>query len=251
MKFKLFLVVLMSISISSMAQNVKFGVKAGLNVSMLFLSGSIPSGGKTTSSTNFVLGGEAEFKIDNKFSIQPELIYSTDGGKYEYTNTTPTSTSTYIYSQTITTSSISLPVIAKFYLNNNFSFDAGLQIGYLLSAKSNLNYNSQGFTISGDNDMENNQSLLVVSTTPVKKITINHNYELNKLNFGFVIGTTYKLNNEVFLQARYNLAVTSFTKNVNVLAGTESTSGSDGDNRYKGATLKNASFQLSLGYKFQ
>ena len=252
MKSKLVLLGLLTISFSSIAQNVHFGVKTGLNVSMLFLSGSIPSGGTTSSSTGFIIGGEAEFKIDNKFSIQPELIFSTDGGKYQYTNNISSNSSiSYNYSQTIEMNSISLPVVAKFYLNDELSFDAGLQLNYLLSAKSNLNYNSQGLTITGSNDMENNQSLLLASTIPVQKVTINHNYDLNKLNFGFVIGTTYKLKNGFFFQARYNLAITSFTKNANVLSGTESTTGADGDNRYKGATLKNASFQLALGYKFK
>lgn len=44
MKSKLFLAILVLASISAKAQNVKFGAKAELNISILFLSGSIPSG---------------------------------------------------------------------------------------------------------------------------------------------------------------------------------------------------------------
>ena len=250
MKSKLFLTVLVLVSIAATAQKTKFGAKAGLNVSVLSLSGNIPSGGQTSAKTGFVVGATAEFEISKKFGVQPELLFSTDGGTYNYTNSFAGSGSVYSYSQSISTNSLTLPVIAKYYVTNDLSIDGGFQLSYILSAKSELNFNSNGFTITGNNDMNNNQSNLSTNSGP-QNLIINHDYELNKLNFGLVLGTTYNLKNGLFFQARYNLGLTNFTKNANVLAGKESVSGSSGDDRYKGANLKNSAFQLTVGYKFK
>ena len=250
MKVKLFLTVLVLVSIAATAQKTKFGAKAGLNVSVLSLSGDLPGGGQTTSKTGLVVGATAEFAITKKFSVQPELLFSTDGGTYSYNAPFAGSNILYYYTQLISTNSLSVPVIAKYYISNDLSIDAGFQLSYLLSAKSELNFNSSGFTITGNNDMNNNQSNLSTNSSP-QNLIINHDYELNKLNFGLVLGTTYNLKNGLFLQARYNVALTNFTKNANVLAGKESVSGSPGDDRYKGANLTNSAFQLTLGYKFK
>ena len=253
MKSKLFLVALLSIGISSMAQNIKFGVKAGLNLSFLSLAGSIPGGGSTSSNTGFLIGGLAEYQVNDKFSIQPELLFSTDGGIYQYSNAFVNSATVYNYKQTITTSTISLPVVAKYYVSEGLSIDGGLQIAYLINAKSKLDYSTlvSNYSVTGDNDMSNSQSNLTAGSTPSSNFIVSHDYELNKLNFGLVLGTTYNLKKGFFFQVRYNLGLTSFTKNANVLAGKEVTSGSVGDERYKGATLSNSNLQFSVGYKFQ
>ena len=253
MKTKLILVGLFLIGILASAQEVKFGVKGGLNISLLSLSGSIPAGGSTSSNTGFVIGGIADIKINDKLSIQPELLFSNDGGTYQYTNTVDANINfTGVYGQKITTNSLSIPIVAKYNVIDNLSIDAGVQISYLLSAKSTVDYNIIGFgAISGEStDMTNNQTVFINNATPNNKINILHDYELNRLNFGLLLGTTYNLKNGVFIQARYNLGLTSFTKNANALSGKELSSGDDGDLRYKGATLKNSNFQFTVGYKF-
>ena len=253
MKIKLFVVAAFLISIFASAQEVKFGVKGGLNISFLSLSGPIPSGGSTSSNTGFVIGGVADIKINNKFSMQPELLFSTDGGTYQYTNTVDQNSPILAnYYQTIKTSSIAIPVIAKYNVINDLSIDAGLQISYLLNATSTIDYNAVGYgsIVTESTDMTNNQTVFINSSAPTNKVTILHDYQLNKLNFGLVLGTTYNLKNGVFIQARYNLGLTSFTKNANAISGKEVSTGVDGDIRYKGANLKNSSFQVTVGYKF-
>ena len=142
MKTKLILVGLFLISIFASAQEVKFGVKGGLNISLLSLSGSIPAGGSTSSNTGFVIGGIADIKINDKLSIQPELLFSNDGGTYQYTNTVDANINvTGVYGQKIKTNSLSIPIVAKYNVIDNLSMDAGVQISYLLSAKSTVDYN--------------------------------------------------------------------------------------------------------------
>ena len=62
------------------AQEVKFGAKAGVNFATI--TGDETSG--VDSRTAFHIGGVAEIVISEKFSFQPELLYSGQGAKESY-----------------------------------------------------------------------------------------------------------------------------------------------------------------------
>src|SRR5687768_2381617 len=62
------------------AQETKFGVKAGVNFANL--SGDDVFGDNSTK-IGFNVGGFAEIKLSEKFAIQPEILYSTQGTKSE------------------------------------------------------------------------------------------------------------------------------------------------------------------------
>jgi len=98
------------------AQGVKFGAKAALNVSTL--SGDVED---ASSIVGFQIGGFAEFKISEKFAVQPELMYSTQGSESE--------------GETFKLNYINIPVMAKYYVAKSFSIEAGPQIGFLTSAE--------------------------------------------------------------------------------------------------------------------
>ena len=57
------------------AQNVTFGVKAGLNFACLSGDDAEDFDGRTS----FHIGATAEFSLSETFSIQPELLYSGQG----------------------------------------------------------------------------------------------------------------------------------------------------------------------------
>jgi hypothetical protein len=98
------------------AQDVKFGVKGGLNVANF--SGDIED---SSALTGFHVGGFAEIKISEKFAIQPELLFSAQGADGDGGN--------------FSLSYINVPVMAKFYVADKFNLEAGPQIGFLTSAK--------------------------------------------------------------------------------------------------------------------
>lgn len=103
----------------SNAQEVKFGVKGGINLSNF--TGDIED---NTSKVGFQVGGFAEIKVSDKFSVQPELLYSEQGTKYDGDEDFK-----YNFSY------LNVPVMAKYYVADKFSLEAGPQIGFLLSAK--------------------------------------------------------------------------------------------------------------------
>ena len=98
------------------AQDVKFGVKLGLNIANI--SGDIEDN-KSLFGAN--LGGFAEIKLSDKLAFQPELLFSMQGSKYEDIATK--------------LNYINIPLLAKYNLNEKFSVLAGPQIGFLMSAK--------------------------------------------------------------------------------------------------------------------
>ena len=118
----------MAAGITSNAQEIKYGAKAGVN----FASQAGARNSKTRTSLHF--GAVAEFKFTDVFAIQPELVYSMQGGKQ-------TEEDFYgDYQNIIKTNYLLLPIVAKYYVVDGISIELGPQVGYLLSAKGEHEY---------------------------------------------------------------------------------------------------------------
>lgn len=102
------------------AQEVKYGAKAGLNMSNY--TGDVEN---TDMKIGFQVGGFAEIKISDKFAVQPELLFTNLGAKGDFSGITVTENLNYI----------AIPVMAKYFVAEKFSIEAGPQIGFLMSAK--------------------------------------------------------------------------------------------------------------------
>lgn len=115
-------------SFSMSAQDIKYGVKAGVNFTNY--SGDVSG---TDMRTGFHVGGLAEFKWGN-FAVQPELLYSTAGAKADSfdpdTFQTVEATDKLGY--------ISIPVAAKYFIIEGLSIQAGPQFAFLVSAKAEV-----------------------------------------------------------------------------------------------------------------
>ncbi|HEV8515555.1 MAG TPA: porin family protein, partial [Cyclobacteriaceae bacterium] len=118
--------------VTSNAQGVAIGLRAGLNIA----NESISTSGFTVSPnslTSFVAGGYAKIMFSDKMGIQPELLYNglgskTDGGS----------------SGTITTKTnyLSVPIFFRYNVVPQFHLLAGPQLGILLSATQSDNSGS-------------------------------------------------------------------------------------------------------------
>jgi opacity protein-like surface antigen len=105
------------------AQETRFGVKGGLNISTV-VGGDVEN---TKSLVGFHVGGFAEIHIVQKFFIQPELLFSTQGTKVD---------GPFGVDGDIKLNYLNIPVLAKYYIvDKKFSVEAGPQLGVLLSAK--------------------------------------------------------------------------------------------------------------------
>lgn len=192
------------------AQEIKYGVKAGLNLSTL--TGDVAYY-DVKSKAGFHVGGFAEFKITDKFAVQPELLYSTQGGKISFS-----SSDDFSYTndkRDIKLAYLNLPVMAKYYIIPGLSVEAGPQVGFLLSAKNEYQiYSSVSEDLSGSGEED------------IKG-------DSKSVDFGFNLGAGYEFTENIFVQARYNFGMTSISE--------------DSINEYD---PKNGVLQLSFGYKF-
>lgn len=102
-------------------KGISYGVKGGLNLATL--SGA--SSPKTL--IGYQIGGFAEIRLGNKFALQPEIVYSTQGVKYDNFGTDFTFNLNYI----------NIPIVAKYYIVDALSLDLGPQIGFLTAANFN------------------------------------------------------------------------------------------------------------------
>ncbi|MDR4954174.1 porin family protein [Chryseobacterium sp. ES2] len=96
---------------------VRFGVKAGLNISTL-------SNSEFNSKAGFYGGVFANIPVAQDFSVQPEVLYSGMGGKAK-TNSDIKLNMDYI----------AVPVMLQYNLIPNLYVEAGPQFGFLISAK--------------------------------------------------------------------------------------------------------------------
>lgn len=200
-KLVLAAVAVLAIGNSAFAQQeVKFGPKAGVNFS------SLSGNDDANSLTSFHVGAVAEIKFNEKFSIQPEVLYSAQGNKYE------TSSSLGSYKATQNLDYINIPIMAKYYVAEGFSIEAGPQVGFLTKAQLKQEGNLAG-VVNGE------------STTDNKA-----NY--NSLDYGVNFGLAYDLPTGLFFNARYNLGLVDVIKDNN------------------GDAIKNNVIQVGLGYKF-
>lgn len=122
---KTFIIVgaLLAISFSAQAQLVKIGIKGGLNYANI-------NGPEiqTDAITSFHAGLVTEIKVTDRFAVQPELLYSTQGATYKNALTEFKNELGYL----------AIPVLAKVYLNKTISLEVGPQASFLLSEKNNV-----------------------------------------------------------------------------------------------------------------
>jgi hypothetical protein len=102
------------------AQKIKFGAKAGFNVANI--TGDNTSSLEPVAAFNF--GLVTEIPISQKFSFQPEIMFSGQGYSFEGSE-----------GNLVALNYLNVPLMGKYYVAKGLSLEAGPQIGYLLSAK--------------------------------------------------------------------------------------------------------------------
>ena len=179
---KIFVAIVALIGLGSLqAQNVKYGLKGGLNIANLNVSGEAsPS---MNSIVNLHIGAFAEFKINNKVAFQPELLYSMLG--YKYIQIINVEGTNYDTNNTLKFAYLNIPLMFKYYPQSQFYFEAGPQLGLLTSAKVDVDVVGFG---SGSDD--------------VKEF-------FKTVDFGMNVGLGYNFSKNVLVGARYNFGLSN------------------------------------------
>lgn len=170
-KLILLITIAVSFVLTVKAQEFNLGVKAGVNISNLV------GREKYDNKTSFHFGIVGEYQISEKYSLQPEFVYSVQG-----TGMSKQTSSKY------TLNYINVPLMVKYYVVKGFNLQAGPQLGFVAVAKE----------VFGEND--ENELILKDRIRPV--------------DFGVNFGLGYKFGGNFFVEARYNLGLTHMYKYV-------------------------------------
>jgi hypothetical protein len=163
-KIVLSLAVLVGAATAAQAQNVTFGIKAGVNLANV--SGDNTDEFKSIVGAN--AGIAANFGFSDLLSFQPELLYSMKGAKLEQGSDKVESRINYL----------DVPLLLKLNADGPF-FEAGPQVGFLVSQKTT--YDIGGMSTSS------------TSTDGTRKVDL-----------GYVLGVGYQLASGPSLGLRYN-----------------------------------------------
>lgn len=169
------------------AQDAHFGVKAGLNYSSIV--------GDLTQGIKFRFSGHAgvflEIEYSDKFSFQPELLYSSQGFQFSSDLATIQNGGNISDQNDIRTNVqfnyLTVPVLTKFALNDRLSLDFGPQVGFLLNQVTKIQYLDQR-----DNTIPDNRSSVAGDF---------------QLDYGAVAGLSYEINDDFSVEPRFYIGL--------------------------------------------
>ena len=170
------------------AQEVKYGAKVGLNLSNV--TGDIED---TKNKTGLLIGGYAEIKVTDKFSVQPEISYSAQGTKAEDSYSDMYGSITIDLTQKL--NYLNVPVMAKYYVDKKFYLEAGPQIGFLLSAE-------QKAVAKG----------IYYGESAYETETVDNKSSLNSTDFGINIGLGFNFTDKIGANLRYTSGLSDIDK---------------------------------------
>lgn len=176
MKKLLFVFAAVAIVAAAQAQegSIKFGVKAGGNIAMW---GGDDVDDDFKSKFGFHAGGLVNIPVSDMFSVQPELLFSAEGAKFD--DGTDETNINFGY--------LNIPVLLQYNNPSGFYAETGPQLGFLLTAKAK----------SGDIEID-----------------IKDSYK--GINFSWGLGAGFKTSSGFGFGVRYNLGLSSIVDDSDV-----------------------------------
>jgi hypothetical protein len=166
---------------------INFGIKTGMNI------------GKFTPNKNsidykykfgFYAGGFMNISLKEKLEFQPELLFALQGSRvlvkglnipnFDFNGNPISNSNTYDFEYEINELTISIPLIVKVFLSNQFYLESGPQIGFIIERS----LNSSQQILDGEDD-----SFIIRESD-------------DSFDFGVSLGLGYKVSERVNLNSR-------------------------------------------------
>ena len=160
---------------TSSDEGISFGVKVGGNISNTSNGKEISDDGSTDNRYGFNVGAVVHIPISEKFSLQPEVVYSQQGFTYSFEfDLDLFGVSDIVYRLDY----INIPIMASYQVVKGLTLQAGPQVGFNINAE----------VYSSDIDLDDG---------------FNLSESTNTVDFGAGLGAQYELDFGLFFQARY------------------------------------------------
>lgn len=217
---KIITTALLSASILGFSQKADFGVKVGLNIANL--NGYQDTFVDSKPIAGISAGVFAEFPLSETLAFQPEVLFSTQGGEYNFTK------GEYSEKTNIKLNYVNVPLMFK-YKQKGLNVEFGPQLGV---------------AVLGSIRVEGNNGFTPTESTKVDMFK-KENYSKkigSRYDFGLNFGLSYDFTRNVFASARYTWGLTSiFDKGIHTDVF--------GDTA-EAPKVKNSVFQIGVGIKF-
>lgn len=215
MKKVLLIAALGLLGITANAQT-KFGLKGGYVMSN-FTEKYDGHSRTADAKSSFYAGALAEYKLNDKWAFQGELVYADLGAKDKVDGGTVTANGQTInlgqIEEKVDLSTIMLPIGAKYFVTDGLSINGGVNFAFYVSR--NIKGSAPDYNVT---------------------TSIEANSLLKTFNFAPYAGLEYAFTNKLFVDTRYNFGLS------NISQSTEANGKS-----YK---MTNSFWQLGVGYKF-
>jgi hypothetical protein len=165
-------VLILSCSLAANAQLLRFGVKAGPNFAN-FSGGDFDYSGRTS----FHAGGVVEIKATPTFSIQPELLYTSQGADVEGVGD-------------FNLDYVAVPVMGKFYImSDKLSIDVGPQFSFLVDeAEESFENESFDFALAGGATLKITDSIFAQARYTAGLTEVSEEAEVTNTVLQFSVG---------------------------------------------------------------
>lgn len=199
------LLLFLSFAITLNAQQTSFGVKAGLNYSSVV--------GDLTEGIKFRFSGHAgvflEVEFTDKFSFQPELLYSSQGFQFSSDlNTIENSggtTDQNDFRTNVQFNYLTVPILGKFALNDRLDVEFGPQFGFLLNQVTKIkNLDQRDDTLADNRTSTSGDFQLDYGVVAGVGVKINERFSVSPR---FYMGLRNRLNGALGTVQNYNVAL--------------------------------------------
>lgn len=189
---KLFLIVAvaaLTVTTSFAQGEVRFGAKGGLNLSSVGGDAYYSGFGGFDSRTSFHIGALVEIPVSEKISVQPEVLYSSQGSKFDFG---------FLYggSNAVKLDYVNIPIMGKYHVIAGLSGELGPVIGFLVKAEQEVD------------------DLDPIEFTRASTVDVKDSYKSIDIAIG--IGATYRFPMGVFGSLRYNKGLQNINDDPNV-----------------------------------
>lgn len=177
----LVVIAFLGFSNSNAQEFIKFGAKGGVNFTNITTDGFDDE----NSRTGFHLGLLVEIPFSDRISIQPEVLYSTQG-----VNDASFTESGSLITSDFELDYIQVPVMAKLYLIQGLAVEVGPSFNFLVKEEAELTSSAGSLLIDSD---------------------IAESFE-----FGGAVGLSYNFRGGFFTSARYTQGFSDIFENANI-----------------------------------
>ena len=241
-------------TVAQAQSGIKFGLKAGVN-----LSGYTGTDNTDTKSkVGLNAGLTANFALSDRISIQPEVLFSQKGTKLGYNqdnsdlpvflSNSNRLTGEGTFSQTL--GYLDVPVLVHVNIgpvgSTGFFLEAGPQVSFLLAQRGEVSGDKATVVLASPN---RSTSASAVRPTLSAFTVDNTTNDFNKTTFGYAVGLGYRFSSALSLNVRYTADISRVYKEGEGMADAlKPYKGQSYSATFLNPTLRNSTFQLQLGY---